>query len=91
MHRYEYVDRFDIVKSLGIHPIECPTIVYLPISYAMEVGNDYLNNPSLDGIKVWKKEDSANNNWKEWLWGLMKVTLKVCFLSFLFYGERCKA
>lgn len=45
---------------------ECPILVFLPSSYADDILDDYLRDPTLDGVKIWNSEEEPD--WKIWTW-----------------------
>ena len=83
---YEIEDHVDMSKMIGINKYiddknnddtatcACPLITFIPASYANEVGDDYLSNPSINNIKIFE-EDLINKDtkkpfqdWREWAW-----------------------
>eukprot|EP00486_Rosalina_sp_Unknown_P004963 CAMPEP_0201568492 /NCGR_PEP_ID=MMETSP0190_2-20130828/9603_1 /ASSEMBLY_ACC=CAM_ASM_000263 /TAXON_ID=37353 /ORGANISM="Rosalina sp." /LENGTH=276 /DNA_ID=CAMNT_0047989669 /DNA_START=28 /DNA_END=855 /DNA_ORIENTATION=- len=79
---YNYVDHLDLPKYLGVEEYmnskeqcECPIIVFLPASYADDIEDDYLRNPTLDGVKIWNSEEESD--WKIWTWKNLEKKLKI--------------
>ena len=70
----------DLVKYLGVEEYingnghdQCPILVFIASSYADEVGDDYLSNPSTENIQIWNHE----SEWKTWIWKNMMQTVRI--------------
>eukprot|EP00484_Ammonia_sp_Unknown_P006323 CAMPEP_0197055822 /NCGR_PEP_ID=MMETSP1384-20130603/74021_1 /TAXON_ID=29189 /ORGANISM="Ammonia sp." /LENGTH=529 /DNA_ID=CAMNT_0042489545 /DNA_START=21 /DNA_END=1610 /DNA_ORIENTATION=- len=79
---YQYDDHVDLPKNIGVQEYinskqecECPILAFLPASYAEELRDDYLRNPSLDGVEIWDAEQEPD--WKVWTWQKLEKTVRV--------------
>ena len=59
----------DLAKHLGVtdYSKQCPILVFIPSSYADEVGDDYLRNPSTEHIQIWNRKPVADPPTLEWV------------------------
>ena len=88
-------DHLDMSKKIGINKYiddknsdpsgtcSCPIIVFIPASYANNVGDDYLSDPSIEDIVIFE-EGSINSDtkkafkdWREWGWYQMKQKIRI--------------
>ena len=80
--RYNYEEHLDLPKYVGVEEYmnskddcECPIIVFIPSSYADDIDDDYLRNPSLDGVTIW--DSTAEPDWKVWAWKNLEKTVRI--------------
>jgi len=89
---YEWADHLDLAKYVGVEEYinshddcQCPLLVFIPSSYADELGDDYLRNPSTERIDFWssgsEQRDSTDLeeelDWKSWVWKNMQQTVRI--------------
>ena len=54
---------------------ECPILAFIPATYADDLNDDYLRNPSTEGILIWNAE--SDPDWKEWAWKNLEKTIRI--------------
>jgi len=84
---YNYEEHLDLPKYLGVEDYiaakaasadaqcECPILAFVPAAYADALEDDYLRNPSTDGVVIW--DSAAQPNWKIWAWQNLRQTVRI--------------
>jgi len=79
---YQWTDHLDLAKYVGVEDYmyskadcECPILVFIPATYADELEDDYLRDPSTEGIQIWNSE--TDPDWKEWAWKNLEKTIRI--------------
>ncbi|ETO25089.1 hypothetical protein RFI_12053, partial [Reticulomyxa filosa] len=82
---HELEEHMDLAKMLGVtkyiesrqEQCECPLLVYVPIDYSNNLGDDYLTTPDISSVQIWNSTSNEFSSWKEWLWHQLKVEIQV--------------